>query len=67
MLRAPLIQLEYTLKHWKSSFSYWVVTVAAGTQCAWYGLAGPLDAKRDTAYYTSFYIHLQVLLLLPFI
>ena len=22
MLRAPLIQLEYTLKHWKSTFSY---------------------------------------------
>ena len=23
-----------------------VVTVAAGTQCAWYGLTGPLDAAR---------------------
>ena len=22
MLRAPLIQLKYTLKHWKSTFSY---------------------------------------------
>ena len=25
-----------------------VVTVAAGTQCAWYGLTGPLDAKKWT-------------------
>ena len=23
-----------------------VVTVAAGTRCAWYGLTGPLDAER---------------------
>ena len=23
-----------------------VVTVAVGTQCAWYGLTGPLDAKQ---------------------
>ena len=23
-----------------------VVTVAAGTRCAWYGLTGPLDAAR---------------------
>ena len=24
-----------------------VVTVAAGTWCAWYGLAGPLDAEQS--------------------
>ena len=24
-----------------------VVTVAAGTQCAWYGLTGPLDAEQS--------------------
>ena len=24
-----------------------VVTVAAGTRCAWYGLTGPLDAKQS--------------------
>ena len=24
-----------------------VVTVAARTRCAWYGLAGPLDAKKS--------------------
>ena len=24
-----------------------VVTVAAGTQCAWYELTGPLDAKQS--------------------
>ena len=24
-----------------------VVTIAAGTQCAWYGLTGPLDAKQS--------------------
>ena len=24
-----------------------VVTVAAGTQCAWYGLMGPLDAEQS--------------------
>ena len=24
-----------------------VVTVAASTQCAWYGLMGPLDAKQS--------------------
>ena len=24
-----------------------VVTVAAGTRCAWYGLTGPLDAERS--------------------
>ena len=24
-----------------------VVTVAAGTQCAWYGLTSPLDAERS--------------------
>ena len=23
VLRAPLIQLKYTLKHWKSTFSYY--------------------------------------------
>ena len=23
VLRAPLIQLKYTLKHWKSAFCYW--------------------------------------------
>ena len=23
-----------------------VVTVAAGTRCAWYGLTGPLDAEQ---------------------
>ena len=26
-----------------------VVTVAAGTRCAWYGLTGPLDAERSAA------------------
>ena len=25
-----------------------VVTVAAGTRCAWYGLTGPLDAEQST-------------------
>ena len=25
-----------------------VVTVAAGTRCAWYGLTGPLDAENET-------------------
>ena len=36
-----------------------VVTVAAGTRCAWYGLTGPLDADNrrqdpglNTGYYT---------------
>ena len=24
-----------------------VVTVAAGTRCAWYGLTGPLDAEQS--------------------
>ena len=24
-----------------------VVTVAAGTQCVWYGLTGPLDAEQS--------------------
>ena len=24
-----------------------VVTIAAGTRCAWYGLTGPLDAKQS--------------------
>ena len=24
-----------------------VVTVAAGTRCAWYGLTGPLDAEKS--------------------
>ena len=24
-----------------------VVTVAAGTRCAWYGLTGPLDAEES--------------------
>ena len=26
-----------------------VVTVAAGTRCAWYGLTGPLDAEQIAA------------------
>ena len=43
-----------------------VVTVAAGTRCAWYGLTGPLDANNrrqdpelDTQYHTCSYRHLQ--------
>ena len=39
-----------------------VVTVAAGTRCAWYGLTAPLDADNrrqdpglDTLYYTCGY------------
>ena len=35
-----------------------VVTVAAGTRCAWYGLTGPLDAnnrRQDPGYYTCSY------------
>ena len=46
-----------------------VVTVAAGTQCAWYELMGPWmpnnhrqDPGLDTSYFTNPYIHLQVIL-----
>ena len=43
-----------------------VVTVAACTRCAWYGLTGPLiadnrrqDPEFDTQYHTCSYRHLQ--------
>ena len=46
-----------------------VVTVAAGTWCAWYGVTGPLDAEKSppgpgtcTAYVTGSYTHLEFIL-----
>ena len=40
-----------------------VVTVAAGTRCAWYGLTGPLDAEQSPpgpgTWYVILYLKLQ--------
>ena len=40
-----------------------VVTVAAGTRCAWYGLTGPLDAEQSPPgpgiLYLILYLQLQ--------
>ena len=40
-----------------------VVTVAAGTRCAWYGLTGPLDAEQSPPGPGTWYLilHLQLL------
>ena len=40
-----------------------VVTVAAGTRCAWYGLTGPLDAEQSPPGPGTWYLILYLLLL----
>ena len=40
-----------------------VVTVAAGTRCAWYGLTGPLDAEQSPPGPGTWYLILYLQLL----
>ena len=39
-----------------------VVTVAAGTRCAWYGLTGPLDAEQSPPGPGTWYLVLGTIL-----